>query len=73
VVDGVPIELLKAFEKQMPPEQLPEHEIMVRAIYKQMARIVISPEWAKLLDFETRLPSSVEQLVKEMNPVEVFG
>jgi hypothetical protein len=28
-----------------------------------MARIAIVPEWAKLMDFETRLPRAVEQLV----------
>jgi len=65
-VDGVPMEQLKAFEKQMPAEQLPAHEIQMRAIYKQMARIRISPEWAKLLDYETRWPSCVEKLMKEI-------
>jgi hypothetical protein len=29
-----------------------------------MARIAIEPTWAKLLDFETRLPRAVEELVK---------
>jgi hypothetical protein len=28
-----------------------------------MARITITPEWAKLIDFETTLPSAVEELV----------
>jgi hypothetical protein len=28
-----------------------------------MARIAIAPEWAKLLDFETTLPSAVEELL----------
>lgn len=30
-----------------------------------MARITITPQWAKLLDFETTLPSDVERLVRE--------
>jgi hypothetical protein len=30
-----------------------------------MARITIQPEWAKLLDFETRLPSAVEELIRD--------
>jgi hypothetical protein len=30
-----------------------------------MARISITPEWAKVLDFQTRLPSAVEQLMTE--------
>jgi hypothetical protein len=33
------------------------------ALYQQMARIAIEPTWAKLMDFETRLPRAVEQLV----------
>jgi hypothetical protein len=35
-----------------------------RTRYKRTARIVIAPEWAKLLDLETRLPRAVEQLVE---------
>jgi hypothetical protein len=35
-----------------------------------MARISITPEWAKVLDFQTRLPSAVEQLV---NPDDCSG
>jgi hypothetical protein len=30
-----------------------------------MARIVITPEWAKLIDFETTLPSAVERAIRE--------
>jgi len=37
----------------------------VRRLYKQMARIVISPTWAKILDFETRIPSAVEELARQ--------
>jgi hypothetical protein len=37
----------------------------VRSLYEQMARISIAPEWAKVLDFQTRLPSAVEELVKK--------
>ena len=32
---------------------------------KQMARIRIVPEWAKLIDFETTLPVAVERLVAQ--------
>jgi hypothetical protein len=38
--------------------------VQVRALDKQMARIAIVPERTKLLDFETRLPQAVEQLIK---------
>ena len=36
----------------------------MRGLYKQMARIAIEPEWAKLLDFETTVPSAVEELLR---------
>jgi hypothetical protein len=31
-------------------------------LYEQMVAITITPEWAKLLDFETTAPSAVEKL-----------
>jgi len=33
-------------------------------MYKQMARIKITPLWAKLLDFETRFPTPIEKLIR---------
>jgi hypothetical protein len=29
-----------------------------------MVRIVVTPTWAKLIDFETTLPSAVEELIR---------
>jgi len=46
-------------------EQWQAFEVQVRDLYKQMARITITPDWAKLLDFETRLPIAVEQIVAQ--------
>ena len=37
----------------------------IRFLYKQMARITFTPQWAKLLDFETTLPSDLERLARE--------
>jgi hypothetical protein len=65
IVDGVPDEYLEASRKALPPEQWSAFEDQVRSVYPQMARITIQPEWAKLLDFETRLPSAVEELISE--------
>lgn len=39
-----------------------KHEDVVAEL-KQVARIAITPYWAKLLDFETRLPIALEQLL----------
>jgi hypothetical protein len=33
-----------------------------------MAVITVTPEWAKLIDFEVTLPSAVERLVRERTP-----
>lgn len=62
-VDGVPPEYLEASRKQVGPEQWPAFEAQVRDLYKRMVRIAIAPVWAKLIDFETTLPSAVEQLI----------
>lgn len=37
----------------------------VRSLYKEMVRITVTLEWAKLLDFETTLPRPVEELIRE--------
>ena len=63
VVDGVPPEYLAGSRKIVGEARFSAFEEQVRALYQQMARIAIVPEWAKLLDFETRLPRAVEQLV----------
>ncbi|MGH3447602.1 MAG: pyridoxamine 5'-phosphate oxidase family protein [Nocardioidaceae bacterium] len=68
VVDGVPTEYLEANKKVGEPQQWQAFETQVRALYDQMARISIEPEWAKLLDFETTFPSAVEEIVRRKHP-----
>jgi hypothetical protein len=63
IIDGVPDEYLEASRKALPSEKASAFEAEVRSLYPQMARITIEPEWAKLLDFETRLPSAVAELI----------
>jgi nitroimidazol reductase NimA-like FMN-containing flavoprotein (pyridoxamine 5'-phosphate oxidase superfamily) len=65
IVDGVVPEYLEASRKGTPEEQWEPFETEVRSLYKQMARIAIAPEWAKLIDFETTLPSAVERAIRE--------
>ncbi len=65
IVDGVPPEYLEASKKAIAPEKWDAFEQQVRALYKQMARIKITPLWAKLLDFETRFPTPIEQLMRQ--------
>ncbi|MFE1415531.1 pyridoxamine 5'-phosphate oxidase family protein [Streptomyces sp. NPDC058746] len=66
VVEGIPDEYLEANSTYaMPPEQRVEWEAEVRSLYREMVRIVVTPTWAKLIDFETTLPSAVEELLRE--------
>jgi hypothetical protein len=65
IVDGVVPEYLAASRKGTPEDQWDAFEAEVRSLYKQMARMVITPEWAKLIDFETTLPSAVERAIRE--------
>ncbi|MFI6298792.1 pyridoxamine 5'-phosphate oxidase family protein [Nonomuraea sp. NPDC050790] len=65
VVDGIPEEFLQTNGTyQMTPEQRVEWEAEVRSLYDGMVRIVVTPTWAKLIDFETTLPSAVEELIR---------
>src|SRR3954471_24026263 len=62
VADGIPEEDLQMNGSyEMTPEQRVEWEREVRSLYDGMVRIVITPTWAKLIDFETTLPSAVEE------------
>jgi hypothetical protein len=65
VVDGIPDEYLQMNGTYtMTPEQRVEWEAEVRSLYDGMVRVVVTPTWAKLIDFETTLPSSIEELVR---------
>jgi hypothetical protein len=38
----------------------------VRSLYHEgMVRIVVTPNWAKLIDFKSTLPSAVEELIRQ--------
>ena len=64
IVDGVPPEYLAGSRKIVGAAGMAAFEEQVRGLYTQMARIAIEPRWAKLLDFETTLPSAVEELLR---------
>ncbi|MBO2463334.1 pyridoxamine 5'-phosphate oxidase family protein [Actinomadura sp. LCR2-06] len=64
VVDGIPDEFLQMNGSyKMTAEQRVEWEAEVRSLYDGMVRIVVTPTWVKLIDFETTLPSPVEELM----------
>jgi hypothetical protein len=67
-VEGIPDEYLEwngAY--QMTPEQRAEWEVGVRSLYDGMVRIVVAPTWVKLIDFETTLPTAIEELMRRQN------
>jgi pyridoxamine 5'-phosphate oxidase-like protein len=64
-VEGIPEEFLTMNGTySMTSEQRIEWEAEVRSLYDGMVRIVVTPTWAKLIDFEETLPTAVEQLVR---------
>jgi hypothetical protein len=66
VVEGIPQEYLKMNGSYaMTPEQRVTWEAEVRSLYDGMVRIVVTPTWAKLIDFESTLPSAVEELARQ--------
>lgn len=66
-VDHIPDEFLGMNKADhMTPEQRVEWEAGVRGLYVDgMVRIVITPTWAKLIDFETTLPQAVAELLQQ--------
>ncbi len=64
LVEGVPDVYIESSRKLVPADQFAAWEAGVRALYEQMARITITPDWAKLLDFATTIPKAVEDLMK---------
>ena len=65
VVDGVPEEYLEASLKTQSARGAEDFEGGVRAMYDSMARIMITPTWARLNDFETTLPKDVERIARQ--------
>jgi hypothetical protein len=62
IVPGVFPEYLEGARKIVPKEQWSDFEATVHATYKQMARIAITPQWVKLMDFEIRVPDFLARL-----------
>ncbi|HEX5095808.1 MAG TPA: pyridoxamine 5'-phosphate oxidase family protein [Acidimicrobiia bacterium] len=66
-VDGIPDEYLQANNAtKMSPEQREQWEIEIRSLYVDgMVRIVVTPTWVKLIDFDSTLPSAVQELMDQ--------
>jgi hypothetical protein len=61
----VPDEFIESSRRFVGEDGMAEWEAGVRALYRQMAIIRVTPTWAKIFDFETRLPRPVEELMRE--------
>jgi hypothetical protein len=63
IVDGVVEEYLLAARKSMGAEAAAEFEKNVRQMYDRMARIAITPTWARFYDFGVgRMPRFLQEL-----------
>ncbi len=66
VVDGPVPEYLEAAAKSMEGEQLAAFEQSCRETYDVMARISITPDWARYFDFSTgRFPGFLRELTSK--------
>jgi Pyridoxamine 5'-phosphate oxidase len=73
-VQGIPEEYLEMNGSyEMTPEQRVEWEAEVRSLYPAMVRIVVTPTWAKLIDFEETLPTAVEELLHQRAAAQTAG
>jgi hypothetical protein len=61
---GVPDQYLEASFRTMPEEQHAGFEQQVRALYDSMVRVVVTPTWVRLNDFQRTAPRAVERLVQ---------
>jgi hypothetical protein len=62
--DGVPDEFLEASFRTLPADQHAGFEEQVRALYDSMVRVVVTPTWVRLNDFQRTAPRAVERLVQ---------
>jgi len=65
IVDGVVDEYLAMARVSMDPDAAAEFERNVRAMYDRMARIAITPTWARFYDFGAgRMPRFLQELAE---------
>ena len=65
IVEGIPQEYWDASRRYVAEDQWDGFVEGVKQTYEKMARISIEPTWAKIIDFETRLPEVIEKKMKQ--------
>jgi hypothetical protein len=69
IVDGVVPEYLAAARKTMDADAATGFEQNVRGMYDQMARIAITPRWARYYDYGAgRMPRFLQELAEQQQP-----
>ena len=63
IVEGVPDEFLEASHRNVAVEHQEAFDAQVRGLYDSMARIVVTPTWVRLNDFQRTAPRAVERIV----------
>lgn len=65
IVNGVVEEYLAASRRSMDPESAAQFEAACRDLYDQMARIAITPTWARFYDYGAgRVPTFLQELIR---------
>jgi hypothetical protein len=64
IVDGVSPEYAAAAKRYFGPEQGQAWVEQMGSLSSQMARIVMTPEWVGIQDFERRFPNAVERAME---------
>ena len=72
-VEGVAPEHAAMIRRTMSPADAQAYLDRATRLYPQMARIVIHPRWVGILDFVTRLPSSLERAMKQTDERSSLG
>jgi Pyridoxamine 5'-phosphate oxidase len=65
MADGVPAEYVASSDRYFGPVQGPAWIDGVKQMGLKFARIVITPTYARILDFDTRFPSAIEHAMRE--------
>lgn len=66
IVDGLTEEYVAGARRMLDPEAAAEFERNSRAMYRQMARIAITPTWARYYDFGAgRMPRFLQELAEQ--------
>lgn len=68
IVQGVPQQFMDAARRRTPDEYWDAWTGGLPSLYSEMALITVTPDWVKLIDFETNAPKAEEDLARAAAP-----